>query len=162
MNTEQKHLAEKLFIEDVGMLFEVFSLPRMAGRILGRLLVCNPPYQTAGELMTAVSGSKGSISTMTRLLMYSGLVERTGIPGKKGTYYRIKQGSWTEHLRKSLGFLGAMRELAGHGLELMAYDDTQQRQRLQEIYDLYAFLEKEVPILLERWKKERSGAPQNP
>jgi DNA-binding transcriptional regulator GbsR (MarR family) len=157
-DAEKKVLDKKLFIEDVGMLFEVFNLPRMAGRILGCLLVCNPAEQTASELMTVIGGSKGSISTMTQLLMHSGLVERTGIPGKKGTYYRIKPGSWIELLRNRMGFLRAMRELAARGLALMKDEDAQQCQRLQEIYDLYAFLENEIPVLFERWKQAHSRA----
>ena len=160
MNAEKKHLAKKLFIEDVGMLFEVFNLPRMAGRILGCLLVCNPPHQTAGELMIEVGGSKGSISTMTQLLMHSGLVERTGIPGHRGTYYRIKPGSWIELIRNRMGFLRAMRELAARGLIVMEDEDIQQRHRLQEFYDLYAFLEKEIPVLFERWEQTHEGAQQ--
>lgn len=154
MDAEHKQLGKKLFIEDVGMLFEVFNLPRIAGRILGWLLVCNPPQQTASELMTAVGGSKGSISTMIHLLMHAGLVERTGVPGSRETYYRIRPGSWTELLRNRMGFVRAMRELASRGLTLMEDEDAQQRQRLQEIHDLYAFLENEVPMLFERWKEE--------
>ena len=161
MNQENKLLGKKLFIEDVGMLFEVFDLPRMAGRILGWLLVCNPPHQTSSELMAAIEGSKGSVSTMTRLLMHSGLMERTGIPGNKGTYYRIRPGSWIALLRNRMGFLGAMRELAGRGLTLVKDEDAQQHQRLQEIYDLYAFLEQQMPILFERWKQEHNK-PQQP
>ncbi len=153
IDTEKKQFAKKLFIEDVGMLFEVFNLPRMAGRILGYLLVCNPPHQTAGELMTAVGGSKGSISTMTQLLIHSSLVERIGIPDKRETCYHIKAGSWIELIKNRMGFLKAMRELAARGLTLMEDDDIQQCQRLQEIYDLHAFLESEIPVLFERWKQ---------
>ena len=160
MNQENKLLGKKLFIEDVGTLFEVFDLPRMAGRIFGWLLVCNPPYQTANELMAAIEGSKGSISTMMHLLMHSGLVERTGIPGNRGTYYRIRPGSLTALLRKRMSFLGDMRELAGRGLTLVKDEDTQQHQRLQEIYNLYAFLEQQMPILFERWNQEHNEAQQ--
>jgi len=144
---------KKLFIEEVGTLFEIFNLPRMAGRILGWLLVCVPQYQTANELILAVGGSKGSISSMTRLLMQVGLVERIGRPRMRGSYFQIKQDSWTELLRNRLGFLKAMRELADKGLDLMKDEGAKHRQRLQEIHDLYAFLENEVPMLFERWQR---------
>ena len=153
VDIEKKQFAKKLFLEDVGMLFEVFNLPRMAGRILGYLLVCNPPHQTAGELMTAIGGSKGSISTMTQLLIHSGLVERIGIPDKRETYYHIKPGAWIELIKNRLGFLKSMRELAARGLAIMDGEDAPQCHRLEEIYDLYAFLENEVPMLFERYKQ---------
>jgi len=144
--------AKKLYIEEVGTLFEVFLLPRMAGKILGWLLVCVPQYQTANELINAVGGSKGSISSMTRLLMQIGLIERVGRPGIRGAYYQIKANSWAELLRNRLGFMKAMRELADRGLALMQDETKEQRQRLQEIHDLYAYLENQMPMIFERWK----------
>ena len=62
MELERQH-----YIESVGVLFEEFGFPRMAGRIVGYLLICNPPYQTAGEIVKAVGGSKGSVSLMKNL-----------------------------------------------------------------------------------------------
>jgi len=152
-NTEERLFTKKLFAEDVGILFEVFNLPRMAGRILGYLLVCNPPHQTAGELMAAVGGSKGSISTMTQLLIHSGLVERIGIPDRREACYHIKPNAWIELIKNRMGFLKTMKELAARGLAMMEDDDVLQRQRLEDIHDLYAFLENEIPMLFERYKQ---------
>ena len=150
---EIKLFEKQHFAEDVGIAFEVFNLPRMAGRILGYLLVCNPPHQTAGELMAAVGGSKGSISTMTQLLIHSGLVERIGIPARRVTYYHVKPSAWIELIKNRMGFLKTMKELAAHGLVILEDEDAEQRQRLEDIYDLYSFLESEVPLLFERYKQ---------
>lgn len=46
MERGQRWFQEKHFIEDVGLLLEESGLPRMAGRILGLLLICNPPHQS--------------------------------------------------------------------------------------------------------------------
>ena len=145
----------KQFIEDMGILFEDMALPRMAGRIFGWLLMCEPPHQSAEELASIVGASKGSISSMTRLLIQSGVVERMGLPGKRGTYYRIKPGSWSKLMRARMVHLKALRELAERGLALMAGKDPKLRQRLQELRDLYAFLEQEIPALLDRYDQER-------
>lgn len=150
----QIQISEKLFIEEVGTLFELFSFPRMAGKILGWLLVCVPPYQTANELIAAVGGSKGSISSMTRLLMHVGLVERIGRPGMRGSNFQVKKDSWVELLKNRFSFIKAMRELADKGLALMNDEETKYRLRLQEIRDLHAFLEDEVPALFERWERK--------
>lgn len=144
------------FIEDVGIHFEEMGLPRMAGRIFGWLLVCEPSHQSAEELASVVGASKGSISSMTRLLIHSGVVERMGIPGKRGNYYRIKPGSWSELMRARMSHVTALRKLAERGLALMAEKNPGQCQRLQELRDLYAFLEKEIPALLDRHDRERN------
>lgn len=145
----------KQFVEDAGILYEEMGWPRMAGRIFGWLLVCQPPHQSAEELANVVVASKGSISSMTRLLIQMGLVERMGIPGRRDTYYRIKPGSWSELMRARMSHLTAIRELAERGLNLIASNDPESRRRLQELRDFHAFLEQEIPALLDRYDQER-------
>ena len=43
------------------------------------MLICDPPAQSAGELADVLGASKGSLSTMTRLLIQVGLIERAGL-----------------------------------------------------------------------------------
>ena len=158
MDEAQRQAELKYLIEDVGILFEELGLPRMAGRILGWLLICDPPYQSAAQLSTVVSGSKGSISSMTRLLIQVGLVERISLPGNRLTYYRIKPGAWFELMPGRITHVMAMRRLAERGLQLMADQDVQLRGRLEEIRDFYTFFEQELPALLERWQRQRKEA----
>jgi len=146
----------KQFIEDAGICYEEMGLPRMAGRIFGWLLVCEPPHQCAEDLASVVGASKGSISSMTRLLVQFGLIERMGLPGKRGIYYRVKPGAWSEHLRARLSHLGAVRELAERGLELLKRRNPKSRQRLKELRDFHAFLEREIPALLDHYDREHS------
>ena len=143
------------FIEDVGILYGEMGFPRMAGRIFGWLLVCEPPHQSAEQLANIVEASKGSISSMTRLLIQMGMVEKIGIPGKRDTYYRMRSGSWTELMKNHLANLTAMRKLAEGGLDLMADRAPESRQRLQELRDFHAFLEREIPAMLDRYEQGR-------
>jgi len=143
------------FIEDVGILYGEMGFPRMAGRVFGWLLVCDPPYQSAEQLATIVEASKGSISSMTRLLIQMGMVERIGIPGRRDTYYRIRSGSWSELMKNHLANLTALRKLAERGLDLMADRAHESRQRLQALRDFHAFLEQEIPSLLDRYEQGR-------
>lgn len=145
------------FIEEMSLFFDQTGLPRMAGRILAWLLICDPPAQTAGELGTALRASKGSISTMTRLLMNTGLVERTGLPGRRENFFRVRPGVWSELLGEQLMRVTAVRRLAERGLEVVAEPAGASRARLEEMRDLYAFMEAELPALLERWTAGREG-----
>jgi DNA-binding transcriptional regulator GbsR (MarR family) len=146
----------KQFIEDTGILYGEMGFPRMAGRIFGWLLLCEPPHQSAEQLATIVEASKGSISSMTRLLIQAGMVEKIGIPGRRDTYYRIRSGSWSELMRNRLTNLTAMRKLAERGLELIADRTPESRQRLQGLRDFHAFLEREIPFLLDRYEQGHS------
>ena len=37
-----RYYEEKHFVEDISLYFEQMGLPRMAGRVLGVLLICDP------------------------------------------------------------------------------------------------------------------------
>lgn len=154
MDAEQLH-----FIEDVGVLFEQSGVPRMAGRILGWLLICDPPHQTSEQLATGLQASKGSISTLTRLLIQIGLVEKIGLPGERRDYFRIKPDAWSRLTAQRLQQLTVFRRLAERGLAVTADQPAAQRQRLEDMRDLFAFYERELPTIVERWEQERTRDP---
>ena len=153
MNNGQK-VKEKNFVEEVGIVFEQTGLPRMAGRIFGWLLISDPPYQSTDQLAEAVMASKGSISAMTRLLIQIGFIERTSLPGVRHDYFRIKPGASHQLLKDRIGQTTAFRQLLERGLELLEGKAHTNRQSLEEMHDIYAFLEQELPALLERWEQK--------
>lgn len=154
---EDKRQAElKHFVEDLGLFFEQVGLPRMAGRVLGWLLVCNPPHQSMNELVDALLASKASISNTTRLLIQIGLIERLSLPGHRRDYFRIKPNAWYQLMKEEGAKLTAIRKLADRGLALLADEDDDFKGRLQEMRDMYAFFEVEWPALLNHWEQAQS------
>ena len=142
------------YVEQWGLLFEQSGLPRMAGRVLGWLLVCEPPEQTAAELAEALSASKGSISTTTRLLERFGLLERVGLPGERRTRFRVAPGAFTTMMEDKLRSVSTWKDLADRGVALLEKAGRERTRRLRAVRDFYAFLEREFPALIRRWRKE--------
>jgi DNA-binding transcriptional regulator GbsR (MarR family) len=155
VDEDQQRLEERHFVEDVGLFFEQMGFPRMAGRILGRLLICDPPEQSAGQLADALQASKGSLSTMTRLLIQINLVERVGLPGRRRDYFRIRRGAWPHLIKTQMQVMTGLHQVVERGLVLVDGREPALNQRLLEAHDLYAFLERELPALLGRWESER-------
>jgi DNA-binding transcriptional regulator GbsR (MarR family) len=152
MHNEQE-LEKQRFVEEVGIFFEQSGMPRMAGRILGWLLISDSPHQMTGELTEALMASKGSISTMTRFLIRIGLIERISLPGQRRDYFRFKSGAWHRWLKEGLVQTTTARQLAERGLELLEGKSQLNRQGLEEMRDMYAFFEQEFPALVERWEQ---------
>lgn len=146
--------SRKQFTDEMGFFFEKIGYPRMAGRIWGWLLICDPPEQTAAQIAEALSASRGSISSMTRLLQMWG-VERTGIPGKRGCCYRVKADSFVNLLHTEAGMFTEIRNLIERGLDAMKDEPKKVRERLIEGYDLFSYVEKEYPLLIEKWQEQR-------
>ena len=155
MNDERE--AEKQqFVEHVGIAFEQTGLPQMAGRIFGWLLISDPSHQSTEQLAEALIASKGSISTTTRLLIQTGLIERLTLPGIRHDYFRLRPDAWRNMIRHGLeDEVKMFRQLAELGLELPADKTPLTRKWLEEMRDIYAFFEQEFPACLERWEQER-------
>ncbi len=117
-------------------------------------MISDPPHQTTGDLTQALLASKGSISTMTRLLIKVGLIERISLPGQRRDYFRIKAGAWHQMLKDSMNQITVFRQIAESGLGLIEDKAHFNRQWLEEMRDMYAFFEREFPVLLDRWEQE--------
>lgn len=144
------------FAEEAGLLFEMVALPRMAGRIFGWLLISDPPRQSSGDISDALQASKGSISAMTRLLIQIGLIERVSLPGERRDYFEIKLNAWSKLSEQRIAQIAAFRQLADQGLKLLDETDPSLQRRLQEMRDIHAFWERELPRLNQRWEQQLS------
>ena len=144
------------WVEEIAILLEQDGLPRMAGRIFGWLLVCEPPEQSMEDLAAAVQGSKASMSTMTRLLLRSGLAEKVRRPGSRRDGYRVDPDQWQQLWRSRMEMLREAADLTGRGLGLLASRPPAVRARIEMLHEQYRFFEKELPRLLDRWERERA------
>ena len=156
---------EKLwqFVDTVGTWASgSYGLPQMTGRVLGWLLVCDPPEQTAAQLAEALEASKGSISGATGLLTRMRLVDRLHVRGERADRFRIRPEAWDEQFRDDAGTQTARAVLA-QGLEALEGESALRRARLEELDSFYAWWEKRVPALWEEWqeyKKMNRGGPR--
>jgi DNA-binding MarR family transcriptional regulator len=160
MSEEPGHLRCAYFAEQLGVLFEQLGGTRMSGRLLGWLVVCDPPEQSSAQLAEALNASRGSISTATRALVAGGLIERVRFPGDRSTYFRIRPGAWPRALQAKMAAMTLFREAAERGLgELRSAGLPDSRlERLREFHDTYAFFEREMPALIQRYRDQHARA----
>lgn len=148
------------WVEQVSILLERDGLPRMAGRIFGWLLVCDPPEQSMEALAAAVQGSKASMSTMTRLLVNAELVEKVRPPGARADAFRIRPGQWRHLWRARVQMLEDAARLTGAGLALLEGQPAWVRARLEELHFQYRFIGERLPALLAQLERERPLADE--
>src|SRR5664280_2152746 len=112
------------FVEELGVLLELEAgTPRMVGRTLGWLLVCDPPEQSAAELAQMLQASKGSISTATRLLLRMGFIERARFRGERFDRFRAQPEAWDEFFWRDEQFK-TPRRVFRLGLDALAGEPT--------------------------------------
>src|SRR5262245_50355633 len=139
-------------VEQVGLVLEAEGLPRMAGRVLGYLLVADPPRQSIADLMAALKASNGSISTMTRLLEQQGYLQRISVPGERRDYFSLRQGGWAQVLLAASQGLEAFRRLFERALGLVPARHPS-RASLEEGRDFFAFVLEKLPDVLAEWER---------
>ncbi|MCB1347215.1 MAG: transcriptional regulator [Maritimibacter sp.] len=76
------------FIEQMGLIAQHDGGPRIAGQILGYLLVEGEP-RTLSQMAQALKISKASASTNARMLEVKGAVRRVSPVGQRGDAYQV-------------------------------------------------------------------------
>lgn len=140
-NYEKKH-----FVEDISLYFEQVGFPRMAGRILGVLLVTDPPGQSIGDLCERLQASKSSVSTNARLLREMGLIERVPSPIPRRAYFCFPPGGWVTLIRVYWRMISSLHQTIEQGLALLQDEDPALRVRLQKVHDVLSLIEEALPL----------------
>ena len=144
------------FIEDMGIILEQSGIPRMAGKIFGCLMLAHEKELSTDELNVTLKASRGSISTMTRLLIQRNLIERAGRPGHRRDYFRVKPGTWSSILKAKMEEIILFHDLIERGMAIVTPKENLPFQRLREMHEFYEFFERQFPALFERWDDFRT------
>jgi hypothetical protein len=143
---------ERQYAEDAALILESMGMPRSSGKLLAWLLVCDPPQQSGTDLADALDLSAGSVSSGTRMLENARLIRRVAVPGKRGKVYEMAADAMTRAVQDDRVRL--MRELMDRGLAVVGGEGSPRAARLRRTRDFYAFFEREVPALIERFEAE--------
>ena len=146
--------------EAFGRMFESSGNTRIAGRLVGWLLVCDPPEQTPAQLVEALGISKASVSTELRRLEQLGVIERTTLPGDRRSYWRISVYAWPELMERRMRLIDRFVELADQGLALLEHAPDARRMRLSSMRRTYAQLGHAFQAALAELRREAEPAPE--
>jgi DNA-binding Lrp family transcriptional regulator len=147
---------QSAFIEEMGQFLGGYGMTPMAGRMWAWLLLCEPPEQTAAEIAEALGASRGSISGTARILVQAGFIRRTKKRGDRREFFSSPPDALDSMLLNAGAIYGQLQTIAKHGL-VAAGDAPGPKARMQEFHDVITFILTELPRLIERFFRERSG-----
>lgn len=141
-------------IEETGLLFESLGTTRMAGRILGYLMVSEAARVSFDEFTRSLRASKSTISTNLKTLLLLQYVRAVSLPGDRKTYYSLNNdSSWTEAIRVKSGMIRMFIRLFGKAMELRSDPADNSSLWLAKARKFYEFSERMLPVMIEEWKK---------
>lgn len=145
------------FIERMGVVAEEEGIPRTCGRLLGLMLLEGGPLGF-DEIAERLQVSRSSVSTNTRLLETRGIIERTGIPGDRHTYYRLADDPYGQMLATTLRRKRQMRRVVEEALETLPAEDGEARRRLERMRRFHTLVIQTLESVIEEWSVEAPSA----
>ncbi|HEX2980726.1 MAG TPA: MarR family transcriptional regulator [Anaerolineaceae bacterium] len=142
------------FIENMGLHYESYGVPRIGGRILGLLLIAQEPL-TPEQIAETLMVSRSSVSTNLRMVLMAGLVEKVTRPGDRCDYFVFSPEAWERSLQIRMGDILELRDVANETLSALEGDHPV-RRRLQEMTTWVDLVEQVVNQVSERWQPQSS------
>ncbi|MFN3554535.1 MAG: GbsR/MarR family transcriptional regulator [Bacteroidales bacterium] len=140
------------FIEESGLLFEAIGMTRMAGRILGYLMVTDKEMVSFDELTQVLQASKSSISTNVKSCIIVGFVKPVTTPGDRKTYYMLSPDiSWVDLFEKRTQQLVLFSNLLRKGMQLRTNSKDKPSQWLTNALEFYEWILEHFPKVLAQW-----------
>jgi len=145
-----------VFVEDMAAFLLVNSTPRAVQRVLGWMVVCEPPEQTASDIQESLELSAGSVSAAARSLCDVGMLERSTRPGDRRIYYRLREHAWEKALAARFRDLKEVRRVTERAIDAVGGDAD---ERLSQMRDTYALVEAGIDELLCHSRQHTGGEP---
>lgn len=150
MNTEERFSEQKKLVEDIGVYFDNQGFQPIAGRIIGFLMVMDKERYSFDEIIENLQISKGSASTILRILQLRGEIEYITIPGDRKKYYQIKYKTPDHLVHEFYNKVMLYKNIICKTLNLKADDESRNSKMFQEKLEMIAILEEQF----EEFKKE--------
>jgi len=147
--------AQLAFVDSVGRYFaRSYKIAPVNGRVVGWLLICDPPRPTAAEIAEQLGVSRSAVGNAVALLETWNVVERTRPPGERADRIGLRAGFGVESLEASAEYV-ALAQLARSGLELLGDAPPSVRARLAETAAFADFLVERMPQVAREWVEYR-------
>jgi DNA-binding transcriptional regulator GbsR (MarR family) len=146
------------FVEDTGLLLESMGMTRMAGRIMGHLMVTDKEMVSFDELTQVLQASKSSISTNVKALINVSFIKPVTTPGDRKTYYMLSPDiSWVEMFQRRHQQLIAMVNLFERGSKLRANTKDRTSQWIENAIDFYQWFIQRFPEIFLEWQEYKKS-----
>ena len=143
---------EITFADHVGRFYaRRYAFPPMVGRVLGYLLVCDPPEQSIAELSDALLASRSAITGALDVLERLHSIHRSRAAGERMDRVRLDFGS-----AESRGFditeYQELGDLAREGLEVLKDAPPERRADALYMAAFADFLVERTRLMKEEWE----------
>ena len=148
---------EITFADHLGRFYaRRYGFPPMVGRVLGYLLVCDPPGQTIAELSDALLASRSAITGALDVLERLHAIRRSRAAGERMDRVRVDFSS-----AQARGFdiseYQELGDLAREGLQVLTDASPERRTTLVEMAAFADWLVDRTRAMQQEWEAHRDA-----
>lgn len=146
---------QRELIEEFGIYQENNGFQPAVARVLGLLLVSDRAELTFDEISETLNISKSATSNALNMMLNTGHIEYTTFSGDRKRYFRIKSSNWQEQFSRKMDDLSALNGLLKRVMEVRKRENPIYDEKLTDFISFLDYMKKEMPRLIEDWKKTR-------
>ena len=133
-----------------------YAFPPMAGRVLGYLLVCDPPEQSIAELSDALLASRSAVTGALDVLERTDTIRRSRKAGERMDRVSVDFTSAQAHGFDASEYQ-ALSDLAKEGLEVLKDAPPERKATLKEMEAFADWLVERTQTMKEEWEAHRDA-----
>jgi len=151
--------AEREFIDGVAAYYQMNDgMPLARGRLIGWLVICDPPTQSARSLSAKVGCDESDVDYILGLLVPSGVLQRSEAPDPDDFLVKMDDTAWPERVKAVFANIPVFHEILQQGCEALAEAPAERRRRIESMERLFGYLSVEIPAVIEAYE-QRSKEP---
>ncbi|WP_406400642.1 MarR family transcriptional regulator [Streptomyces sp. NBC_00879] len=154
--TDYDEAALSRFVESFAAQLVEAGMTRMPARVFAALLAHDDGVMTSAELGEQLRVSPAAVSGAIRYLSQVNMVTREREPGSRRDRYRVSSDQWYEALTNRDQILRRWEVTLRDGIAGLG-EDTPAGRRLRETAEFFAFVQKELATMMERWREHRDA-----
>jgi predicted transcriptional regulator len=149
--------AVRKFVERFAADLSDNGFPRMPARVFAGLLVSESGQLTAAELADQLQVSPAAVSGAVRYLVLIHFVTRAREAGSRRDVVRVAEHNWMQATLNQDHVYARMEATLREGMVALG-PGSAAGARVEETRDFFAYLRRELPLILQRWQDERDGS----
>lgn len=142
-------------IEEMALHHENQGLSRIAGRIIGLLMVSQEPLSSE-QIATTLQVSIGSVSTNIRMLLKIGIAEKKSVTGDRVSYYIMAPDAIEEEFIQGLERILSLKNIIEKGMQIENLKESELvMQRFHEMLEAIELYRESLNQMITEWKSRR-------
>lgn len=156
--------AERSFVEQVAQYYyDNDGMPHDRGRVVGWLMISDPPKQSATEIVAKLGVSRAEVDRIVDQLTPEGdpvsVFERSGELAEDYVVW-LRENSWGPKVKGIFSEFTDFHRVAAEGLKALSGASESRLARLRNLERFLRFVSTEMPKILER-HEQRVAARQS-